>query len=356
MRNEDPASQPAVADGQSRFSPKLAIYGIGFCGKILTRLIDEKGWEIVSAYNRAGDKVGQDLGRLAGLGKDLGVIVQDYEKADYSRLNADVALIAGPDSIEKAFPIYERFLKAGVNVLSLGSDAYDPWQFPEVAAKIEALAQANGVTFTGGGLWDMTRIWSGLIAAGPCVRIDSIEYSTTTDPSRQGVHWFPVCGIGVPLEDFHKTVPPISKDLKFSNSGYGKLSIILLQHFGYTVSGIRMSQHEPIVFDEPVYCKELDKELPAGMCVGRRTQVEVDTKEGVTARSTAELRLFKPGEVEHSTWRINGLPSVQITVIREESDIAQASSVLNRVPDVLAAEPGIVPIMKMMPLRPSVLL
>jgi hypothetical protein len=34
--------------------------------------------------------VNQDLGRLAGLGKDLGVIVQDYEKADYSRLNASV--------------------------------------------------------------------------------------------------------------------------------------------------------------------------------------------------------------------------------------------------------------------------
>jgi 4-hydroxy-tetrahydrodipicolinate reductase len=82
----------------------------------------------------------------------------------------------------------------------------------------------------------------------------------------------------------------------------------------------------------------------------------VETKEGVTARSTAELRLFKPGEVEHSTWRINGLPSVQISVIREDSDIAQASSVLNRVPDVLAAEPGIVPVMEMMPLRPSVFL
>jgi 4-hydroxy-tetrahydrodipicolinate reductase len=344
-----------VMNRPSHFSPKLAVYGLGFSGKILTRLIHEKGWEIVAAYNRAGEKVGQDLGRLAGLGKDLGIVVQDFEKADYSELKADVALIAGPDSIEKAFPIYENFLRAGINVLSCGSDAYDPWQFPQIASKIDELARANGVTFTGGGLWDMTRIWPGLMAAGPCVRIDSIEYSTNTDPSRQGVHWFPICGIGVPLEDFDRTVPQVAKELNFSNCGYGKLAIILFQQFGYSVSGIRMSR-EPIVYDAPIYCKQLEKELPAGMCVGKRVRTHVETKEGVTAHAIAELRLFKPGEVEHSTWRINGLPSMQISVIREDSDIAQASSVLNRVPDVISAEAGIVPIMKMMPLRPSVLL
>jgi 2,4-diaminopentanoate dehydrogenase len=345
-----------LKSAKERFSPRVAIYGIGFVGKRLVRLIHEKGWEIVGAYNRAGEKVGQDLGRLAGLDTDIGVIVQDYEKADYRHLGADVALIAGPDFLDKAFPIYEKFLKAGINIVSYGSHTYDPYIFhPEIAEKIDALAKENGVTFTGTGLWDMTRIWAGLLATGTSVHIDSIEYSTTTDPARQGVHWFPTVGIGMTVAEYDEK---LGRDIDgYSeakwNGVYKPLGIIILRHCGYTVTDVRMRQ-EPVVFDEPHYCQTLDKVLPAGICVGTRLLIDTDSVEGVSVHSTIELRLFKPGEIEHSTWKINGLPGMEIRVVRDDSDIAQASSGLNRIPDVLAAEPGIVSIMKLGPLRPSV--
>ena len=79
---------------KSAFSPRLAIHGIGFVGQELIRLATSKGWPIVAAYNRAGDKVGQDIGRIAGLNRDLGVTVQDSDAADYTGLSADIALIA----------------------------------------------------------------------------------------------------------------------------------------------------------------------------------------------------------------------------------------------------------------------
>lgn len=347
-----------VKANEKQFAPKIAIYGIGFVGSRLVRLIHDKGWEIVAAYNRAGGKVGQDLGRLVGLEKDLGIAVQDYEKADYSTLDADVAIIAGPDFLDRAFPIYERFLKAGVNVISYGSHAYDPYIFhPEIAEKIDNLAKENGVTFTGSGLWDMTRIWSGLIAAGPCVSIDSFEYTSDSDFSRQGAHWIPVVGMGMTVEEYNEKlageVDGCSE--KGWNGVYKPLGIIILEYFGYTVSNVRMWQ-EPVVFDEPVYCHLVDKEIPAGICVGTRLRIETQSEEGVPVHTRIDLRLFKPGEQEHSTWRVNGSPGMEVRVIREDSDIAQASSAMNRIPDVLAAEPGIVSIMKMRPLKPSVLL
>jgi 2,4-diaminopentanoate dehydrogenase len=347
---------------RERFSPRIAIYGIGFVGKRATRLIHDKGWQIVAAYNRAGDKVGQDLGRLAGLDKDLGVIVQDYEKADYSGLKADVALIAGPDFVDRAYPIYERFLKAGINVISYGAHAYDPYIFhPEIAKKIDTLARENGATFTGGGLWDMTRLWSGMIAAGPCVKIDSFEYLSITDPARQGAHAFPQAGVGLTIREYDETVGRKVNGLSAGkdyqrlswNGVYQALGIIILQHYGYTVRDTRMWQ-EPVVFDEPYYCKEIDKVIPAGDSVGTRIRIDTTSEEGVSVHTKIEIRLFKPGEIEHSTWKVNGLPSMQVQVIREDSDIAQAASAINRIPDVLAAEPGIVPIMKLGPLKPSV--
>ena len=60
-----------------RSAPRIAIYGVGQYGSLIARLAIAKGWPVVAAFNRAGPKVGQDLGRVAGLGRDLGVIIQD---------------------------------------------------------------------------------------------------------------------------------------------------------------------------------------------------------------------------------------------------------------------------------------
>ena len=74
--------------------PRIVIYGVGQYGGYVARFAVEKGWPIVAAFNRAGSKVGQDLGRVIGLDRDLGVIIQDCDTGDYSNLEADVGLVA----------------------------------------------------------------------------------------------------------------------------------------------------------------------------------------------------------------------------------------------------------------------
>jgi 4-hydroxy-tetrahydrodipicolinate reductase len=316
------------------------------------RLIRDRGWELVAAYNRAGPKIGKDLGRVAGLDEDLGVVVQDYETADYDSLDVDIAVIAGPDYLDEAFPIYERFLRAGINVLSYGSHAYEPRMFhPEIAERIEALAVENGVTFTGSGLWDMTRIWTGIMATGPCVRLDSLNYSTDTEALRQGLHWAPLIGVGMTVEEFDEK---IGREVGRLNHVLQIPARIVLEHLGYTVSNVSMRQ-EPVVFDEPVYSEHLEEHLPAGVCVGTRTLIDVETEQGVSSRSRFDYRVFKPGEIEHGTWKVDGSPGFEVRIVREDSGVASASSLLNRVPEVLAAEPGIVTIMDLGPERPAVL-
>ncbi|MCY4425590.1 MAG: hypothetical protein OXC05_00965 [Halieaceae bacterium] len=338
---------------RQEFSPKLVIYGIGFVGQELTRLAHAKGWDIVAAYNRAGEKVGQDLGRLASLDKDLGVTVQDCDTADYSSLDADVALIASTDFLEQNFPAYQRFLGRGINVLCHGGESYHPrWMNREVAKKIEALAKKNEVTFTGSGIWDMTRIWSGIICAGPCVRIDSIEHNSATEIGRQGSQFVTLVGAGMTVEEFDEKLGrkalPFSQTLQIP-------SVAVLQQYGYTVTDVDTRQ-EPVLWDEPVYCPELDKELVAGVSVGLRVLIDVFTQEGVKASSCVEWRVFREDEEELMHWRVNGLPGMEITVKREDSGVASASSLFNRIPHVIAAEPGIVELMNLGPEKPSVLL
>lgn len=67
---------------------------------------------------------------------------------------------------------------------------------------------------------------------------------------------------------------------------------------------------------------------------------------------------FSPriGEIEHMTWAVEGLPGMEIRVKREDTGFASASSLFNRIPDVLAAPTGIVEITRMGPLKSSALL
>src|SRR3546814_5555253 len=79
-----------------------------------------------------------------------------------------------------------------------------------------------------------------------------------------------------------------------------------------------------------------------GTCIGTRTIVEVETAEGIPGVAHMEVRpLYQPGEVEHMMWSVEGAPSSSITIERKDSRHATASSMFNRIPDVIAAPPGI---------------
>ncbi|XXN66760.1 hypothetical protein ACRQ84_22790 (plasmid) [Enterobacter ludwigii] len=65
----------AAAKDPARFRPRVMIYGVGYYGMEAVRILVKKGWPIVATVNRAGPKIGADLGRLAGLNEDLGIIV-----------------------------------------------------------------------------------------------------------------------------------------------------------------------------------------------------------------------------------------------------------------------------------------
>jgi 4-hydroxy-tetrahydrodipicolinate reductase len=333
-------------------APRVVLYGTGFVAREITKLVTERGWTIVAALNRSGPKIGQDLGTVLGLDRELGIGVEDYEAADYTAMEADIALVAGPDAPEDGFPVYERLLTHGIDVLSCGARSYDPYLLhPEVAKRIDALACEHGATFTGGGLWDMTRIWSGLLCTGASARIDGLDYHSDVEVLRQGAHWAPQLGVGMTQAQFADTVGyevvPLNQTLQLP-------ARMVLEACGFEITEVCLRQ-EPVVWEDDVYCRHLERIIPAGHTLGCRTVVDITTQQGVTSQSRFEYRVFRPDEVEHGTWRVHGLPDMELRVVRHDSGIAQAASLLNRVPDVLAARPGIVTVLELGPPRPTTL-
>lgn len=332
--------------------PRIVIYGTGHFGQRITRLAVEKGWPIVAAYNRAGEKVGKDLGELAGI-DPLGVVVQDCDTADYSHLDADIGVVTMTPFLHLNADAHERLLGAGLNVACLGGESHYPFGFnPELAQKIDTLAKANNVTFTGGGIWDMSRIWTGILVAGPCTSIESFFHSSLTCAEAQIGHkeQLETIGIGLSVEEFMAQ----GMDKNPFAAQYTSMLKHVLSALGYTIKNSKQYA-EPSVFDHPVEFRKFDIHVPAGYCVGTRCVSETETEEGVTARVEADVRFRLDHETEHMFWEVNGLPTTRLRTERDDSGHATASSLFNRIPDIIAAEPGVVKVTELGPLKHTAL-
>ena len=334
-------------------TPRIVIYGTGQYGQYITRFAVQKGWTIVAAFNHAGDKVGKDLGRLAGLDRDLGIIIQDCDTADYSNLDADIGIVATTNFLKINQVADKRLLGAGLNVLCHGGESYYPWGTePEIAKELDELAKKNNVTFTGSGIWDMSRIWSGILVTGPCTEINSLFHSSLTDIEGQVVvkeHGYMV-GLTYTMKEFEQKGlrnSPVAKS-------YRTITEHVLVALGYTIAKTN-EYTEPVTFDKPIYSRLMECEIPAGDCVGVRMVGEVETKEGVTARSEVVLQLFQESDVEHMYWSVDGKPRSSIRTERKDSDHATAGCLFNRIPDVINARPGIVLVSELGPLKHSAL-
>jgi 4-hydroxy-tetrahydrodipicolinate reductase len=330
--------------------PRIAIYGVGQYGAMIVRLAAERGWPIVAAFNRAGPKVGQDLGRAAGLDRDLGVIVQDSESGDYGGLDADIGVVTHRDLLSANMDAYRRLMNAGLNIACHGVQSYLPQSNdPHAAAEIEALAQKNGVTFTGCGIWDMSRIWSGILTAGPCTEIRSIHISSLTDPQGQANSLAQIkqyC-ISDTVETFY------ARGIDTNPAALAKKTIpeMVLRALGYTIVE-STATIEPVVYDVPVKTKYVPEGyFEPGLVMGVRFRCRTTTEEGVVGTGLVDQRMFLPGDVEHMHWEVDGTPRNRTRVERLDSAHATAGNLFNRIPDVIAARPGIVPVYEMGPLR-----
>jgi 4-hydroxy-tetrahydrodipicolinate reductase len=332
--------------------PRIVINGTGQYGQFITRFAVQKGWPIVAAYNRAGPKIGQDLGRLAGLERDLGVIVQDSDTASFANLDADIGVVTASDRLQVNLPGYKRLMSAGLNVLCHGAEAYFPYgSDPKTAAEIDAIAKANNVSFTGSGIWDMSRIWAGILVAGPCTELRAMHHTSITDAQRTGKHLMLVTGVGMSVEEYTEKMVKAAGNV---GGMYKTIPEHVLHALGYTITKTS-ERREPVVFDQPYYCRLLEKELAPGAVVGTRIIAEIETKQGVTADAHIELRCFQEGEIEHMGWTVDGMPHTRVRVERDDSGHATAACLFNRIPDVIAAPPGIQEIYKLGPLRATAL-
>lgn len=324
----------------SGMGTRAVIYGVGHVGAIAARLMVEKGIEIVGAINRAGPKVGRDLGDLAGMDRDLGVVVDDDPDAVLAGAGADVVLVSVQDKMEEMFPIYAQCIENGLNVISLGAHASYPWRIePDITGDLDRLAKRHGVTITGGGNQDFFMVNLGILATGISHRLDSITHHSLTDVNTFGPEVAALAHVGVEPAEYHRRVEaagnaePMSIYTTFWDSVAAGL--------GLTIDNVNQ-RTEPILGERAVFCRSLDGDIPAGHVIGLVQRLEIDTCESIRMHGEYTLKVCAPREYEYKDWHLRGEPDLDIHLDRLNLGLTTATQAVNRIPDVIDSEPGYV--------------
>ena len=277
---------------------KVIMYGVGQMNMLATRLLKERGIDIVGAINRPGPKIGKDLGLVSGIDY-LNVPISDDPEKVLSK-TADIVIVAVASELPIMFPIYKQCLEARKNVATIGESSSFSWRlYPELTIELDNIAKEYGVTITGTGAQDFGIVHLGVLMSGACHRIDEIIYRSCFDPTNFG----------------EETFATLSKSPS-----------IYVTFWVNVASALNLN-----IID-------VEETIDAS-----GTKLDITTKEGI--RMVGQYKLIV-GE-EFKAWEIRGEPNLSVKVDGLGSPVVTSAQTINRIPHILQAPPGYVTIEKL---------
>lgn len=197
-------------------SHRIVQWSTGNVGRHTIAGIDARpDLDLVGVWVSNPDKAGRDAGDLAGLGRALGVqATTDAEALLALRPDCIVHTAMADHRLDEAIADLERFLRAGINVVSSGPVflQYPAGEAPEAMAAPLRQAAADGGT----SLWvngidpGFANDWLPLTLTSISERIDEVRCMEVLDYSTydQAMVLFDIMGFGRPLDDVPMLLTP----------------------------------------------------------------------------------------------------------------------------------------------------
>ena len=243
--------------------------------------------------------------------------------------------------------------KLGINAISTCEEAFFPWNSnPNLTKKIDELAKQTGCTITGSGYQDI--YWGQLITsiAGSTQKITKIKGSTSYNVEDYGIALANAHGAGLTLDEFDKQVAIVDKISdeernKIIQSGDYLPSYMwntngwLCEKLGLTIKS-QTQVTVPTTNKEDIYSSTLGMTVKAGDATGMSAVVTTETEEGITIESECIGKVYSKEDYDKNEWTVYGEPNTTITVARPSTVELTCATIVNRIPDVINAEPGYV--------------
>ena len=317
---------------------RAVVYGVGAMGSIVARLLVEKNVEIVGAIARSPEKVGRDLGEVAGLGFETGISVSDDPRAVLASTKPDIAVVCVASYLSVMRDHFELCLKNGANVITIEEETVYPWSTaPELAAELDRIAKAHGVTLAASGAQDV--FWLHLVGTllGAAHRVDSVAGRCTWNADDYGPEVASHVHVGESAEEFERYVA----EHEWPDFVARATLEALVSELELTPSHIS-STVTPVLADEPTPCRSLSRPVPAGHVLGVVDATTIECAEGPRFMFSMEGSVYREGQTDVNEWVVQGEPELHLRNDTVPTRLITCTSVVNRIPDVILAEPGLV--------------
>lgn len=330
---------------------RIAQYGCGKMSVYTMRYAIEKGAEIVCAFGRSSN-IGTDIGEIAGIGR-TGVLVRDSTDAIaiLKETKPDACIITTASLMQDVKRALMDCAESAVNAITLCEEAFYPWNSaPKTTQMLDELAKEKGVTLCGSGYGDV--FWGNLITiiAGSTHTITKITGRSSYNVEDYGIALAKVHGAGLSLADFEKEIAAADN---ISNSERGALideetflPSYMWNSNGWLCSQLGLTVKEqtqrcvPQTHDSDLHSETLQMTIPAGHATGMSAVVTTTTEEGVVIEGNCIGKVYAPGEFDQNVWTIHGEPDTEVIINRPATVELTCATIVNRIPDLIAAPPG----------------
>ena len=315
---------------------KALMYGVGVVAQTgMVRLMVEKGVDVVGAVSRSSN-IGKDLGEVCGTEHPLGVKISNDPEEVISNHDIDIAVHAVTNSIADSYDQIARCVSNGINVITIGTEAFYPWNTsPVIASKLDKLAKENSVTIAGSGYQDF--YWANMITqlAGTCHQIESISGTAGFNINDYGAEVVKSYFVGDSVDEFNAKIEKHG----LPSNAMRYCAELICADMELTIIDV-VESCEPIIGDADMYIKSSAATVPAGKLIGCTSMCEIESEQGIKIRIHYTRTCYKKGQHDINKWAIHGHPNTNIEVTDPPTSISTSSTTVNRIPDVINAEPG----------------
>jgi 4-hydroxy-tetrahydrodipicolinate reductase len=315
---------------------KVVQYGVGPIGSaIVTLLSGKQGVKIAGAIDIDKEKVGKDLGDVAGASKPLGICISSNADEVLGKAKAEVVLHSTGSYLNVVSPQILKCVKAGSNVISTCEELTYPFETNQkIALQLDRLAMRYGVTVLGTGV-NPGFIMDTLPIAltGACQSVTQVSVTRIVDASRRRLQLQRKIGAGLSPEEFQRLV----QERKVRHVGLEESIRMIASALGWKLDRVEETV-EPVIAEVDVESPFLKVENGRVAGLKQFGRGVVGNREAITL----DLQIYVGAKEPTDSVVIEGVPPIDMTIKGGiHGDLATAAIVVNSIPKVLKAEPGL---------------
>lgn len=325
----------SITVNQATRNPIRAVQmGCGPIGCGIAKLAASKSTiDVVGAIDLT--HAGRNLREVAQTDELKGITISDNVGTTLEQIKPDVVLHATGSSLKQVYPQLEQLLSRGVNVVSTCEElSYPFFHQPELSAKLDAIAKQAGATVLATGINPgfLMDAWP-IFMTGVCQEVKAVVGVRVQNAAHRRLPFQKKIGAGLSVEEFQR------------QADAGRIQHVgLPESVAMIAAGLQWQLEEVLETIEPVIAvKEVRSHelvVAKGEVAGVK-QVACGTVAGEDAIKL-EFRAYIGADDSYDTVYIKGVPELEVAIDGGvHGDLATASAIVNAIPQVVAAPPGL---------------